>query len=301
MGNDRNQIRRFREKKGMSQRQLAAVVGTSQQQIQRYETGSPVKLAMAVDLARSLETTIEKLFPEGKRIVRKIKNKGRPGLHDDPEIDQELLSAGIEVDPCEWTARVLVRGGDPHRPVLYPITVADKDRVRHYLDWGYEGSVEAKIADEHATFFVFDAEDRTVAVNIEHLIFWQNCFDPPRIPFNTETKTENGENEEFTSAVNIYLAGTREPMTFPVEPDEEERQEDWDEGDFRNLLFTLDSKPEKDSFIRFTDVDGETAYFRIRDVAILEIAKDVTNPEPLENEEVADGERTETGGAERVH
>ena len=40
-----------------------------------------------------------------------------------------------------------------------------------------------------------------------------------------------------------------------------------------------------DSFISFTDEDGEVAHFRVRDIAIIEIAKDVTDAEPLEEDE----------------
>jgi len=59
----------------LNQRQLAAAVGTSQQQIQRLETGSPVKLNMAVELAKSLDTTLGELFPESKSVLQKISKK----------------------------------------------------------------------------------------------------------------------------------------------------------------------------------------------------------------------------------
>jgi transcriptional regulator with XRE-family HTH domain len=286
MGDYKNRIRQFRGKSKLSQRQLAAAVGTSQQQIQRYETGSAVKFHMAVALANQLKTTLDKLFPESKSVVRKISTKKDPQeTLLDPEVDKSLLEAGIEVDPCEWTARVIVRGGDLQNPHLYPISVHDKNRVRHYLEWGYEGSVEAKQSDESARFFVFDGGDRTVAVNIDHLVFWQNCWDPPSMSPSTAQKNddEDRETEEFSHKVCIFLNGNKEPMKFPVESDDEEPENlDEDEGEFRNLVFMLDSNPEKDSFINFTDEDGEVVNLRVRDIAIIEIARDVTDPEPLE-------------------
>jgi hypothetical protein len=51
------------------------------------------------------------------------------------------------------------------------------------------------------------------------------------------------------------------------------------------ILSTLDSNPEKDSFISFTDEDGELVHLRVRDIAILEVAKNVTDPESLEGPE----------------
>jgi len=293
MGDYRNRLRQFRENKGVSQRQLAATVGTSQQQIQRYETGSPVKLNMAVALAKGLDTTLDKLFPESRSSLKKLSSKVDPSQAlSDPEIEKGLLEAGIQLDPYEWTARVVVRGGDPQQPRLYPFSVSDRNRVNHYLDWGYQGSVEAKQADEDAKFFLFDAGDRTVAVNMDHLIFWQSLWDRPGPAHPTSTAQRNkedgdeGEEFSFSYSVNIFLAGIREPMSLQVEPDEEEPDDpECDEGDFRNLLITLDSSPEKDSFISFTDEDGEVAHFRVRDIAIIEIAKDVTGAEPLEEDQ----------------
>jgi transcriptional regulator with XRE-family HTH domain len=295
MGDYRNRIRHFRQKNNLSQRQLAVAVGTSQQQIQRYETESPVEFHMAVTLANILKTPLAKLFPESKAIVQKISNERDPReVLSDPEINKGFLKAGIEVDPCVWTARVVVRGGDPQRPRLYPIHVHDKDRVGHYLEWGYQGSVEAKQSDEEARFFVFDAGDRTVAVNMDHLILWQNCWDPPRMetmdpPAHRNNESEDSaEDEEFSCVIHVYLADYNEPLKFDVDADDEQRENlDEDEGEFRDLLFTLDSEPEKDSFISFTDQDGETVHLRVRDIAMLEIAKDVTDPEPLEENEVS--------------
>jgi transcriptional regulator with XRE-family HTH domain len=245
MGDYKNQIRRFRERNGLSQRKLAAEVGTSQQQIQRYETGSPVKFHMAIALAKSLNTTLAKLFPQSRSVVQKISSEreNREVLLD-PEVDRGLLQAGIEVDPCEWTARVIVRGGDTQHPLLYPIHVWDKNRIRHYLDWGYQESVEAKQSDEDARFFVFDAGDRTVAVNMDHLIFWQNCWDSPNMMPPTTTvridneEDEEGDQEEFSYAVSVYIAGTKEPIKFDVDPDEEQPEDsEDDEGEFRDLIY----------------------------------------------------------------
>ena len=292
MGDYRNEIRRVREKTGMSQRELAAAVGTSQQQIQRYETGSAVKLHIAVGLAEILGTTVDRLFPESKQVVRKIRRKGpsglRQGLSDDDEISKGLLEAGIEVDPCQWTARIVIRGGDPQRPMLYSIGVRDKDRVNLYLEWGCKDSVEAKRSDENARFFVFDSKDRTVAVNIDHVAFWQNIFDLSMEINDTDSEqgdqTAKPEKPEPAVGISVYWAGIREPVSFDVDADVERGEdEDGDEGQCRNLLLTLETEPEKDSFLSFTDVDGEVAYLRVGDVAILEVARSVTDPEPLED------------------
>jgi transcriptional regulator with XRE-family HTH domain len=275
MGDYKNQIRRFREKKGMTQRQLAAAVGTSQQQIQRWETGSPVKLNVAADLAASLETTVEKLFPDSARVAAKAIQDVNYRMKK--ETEEELLEAGIETDPSHWTARVLMRGGDPNDPMLFHINVNDKNRVvRYYLN---APLTLAERDAENAQFFVFDAGDRTVAINMEHVIFWQNLFDPG-IGIIEEEETEE------VPGVNVYLAGIREPMEFAV--DQDVVKDDEEEGRFRLLLCDLDSNPEKDSFISFMDEDGEFAHFHVGEIAVIEVAKWVTDPTPLEQQENED-------------
>jgi transcriptional regulator with XRE-family HTH domain len=301
MGDYKNQLRKFRKNRGLNQRELAAAIGTSQQRVRRYENGSPLKLATAIELAKSLDTTVAQLFPASRSVVQNLSEKGSPRSLDDPEIEQALLEAGIELDPREWTARIVVRGGDPQSPRLYHISVSTKQRSAYFFDWDCPGWRQAKLADESATFFVFDAGDRRVAVNLDHLLFWQNCFDIPSLESTSTKSSENGEElEEFSSKVDVYLAGARDPMTFGVDPEEQDAEcsdpdaevSDFDdEGDCRNLLFMLDNTPEKDRFIGFTDEDGEVTHFHVRDIAIIEVAKDVTDPEPLEEDEGDEAEK----------
>lgn len=170
-----------------------------------------------------------------------------------------------------WWARVIMRGGDPKRPMVYSISEKDKERLLRFLD---PDDVEPhdRQSDTSATFFVFDAGDREVAINMEHLVFSQILFDR-----RTRVETEPG----FHGSVDVYLAGMKDPVEFEVPDDGEEGEDDDDEGQFRQLLCALDSNPEKDRYVTFEDIDGEDAYFRVREIAILEVAKSVINPQPL--------------------
>jgi len=68
----RNNIRKFRRELGLSQRELAEAVGTSQQQIQRIENGlHRVDLVTATQICVKLNKTIEETFPELKLIDKK--------------------------------------------------------------------------------------------------------------------------------------------------------------------------------------------------------------------------------------
>ncbi len=61
-----NRIREFREKAGLSQRELAAAVGCSAGYIAQLETSDDKRpgIDIARALARALKTTDAKLFPE---------------------------------------------------------------------------------------------------------------------------------------------------------------------------------------------------------------------------------------------
>jgi hypothetical protein len=168
-----------------------------------------------------------------------------------------------------------VRGGDPQNPKLYQISAEDKDRAVYHLQNNENepsSGFAADKAENAENFFLFETGDRHVAVNMNHVIFWQNCFDDNAC----DTDSPSG----FNSYVNVYLAGKEAPMQFGVDEDEEADEEnDEDEGQFRLLLGNLDSGLDRNSFISFNDSDGEETFMQVKDIAILEVAKDVTNPD----------------------
>ncbi len=59
----KNKIAEFRKAKGLTQRQLAYLLDTMYQVIQRYELGTRTPTVdTAIRLARALNTTVEELF-----------------------------------------------------------------------------------------------------------------------------------------------------------------------------------------------------------------------------------------------
>lgn len=269
-----NKIRELRLKKGWSQKKLAKAVGTSQQQIQRFETGAPVKLQMAGVLAEALGVSVPTVFPGSRLGLERVLRKGSIAeAYTNEEIEDSLLNAGIESDPVFWTARVLLRGADPAKDIrFYKIGVADRKRVdRHYLG----------IGNQPPGFFHFESEDKVVLVNMDHVVFWQNCWDPPTIV--------EQEKEPFCG-LDVYFAGKKEALCFGVEPDgpapESPDGEDED-GQFRWLTMHLEAGLDKDDFIDFEDEDGEVAHLRVGDIAVIEMARYLTHPELLDDIEEA--------------
>ncbi len=289
-----NQIRKYRKKRGMSQRQLAEAAKTSQQQIQRFEGGAPVKLNLAAAIAEALHAPLATVFPGSKKPLEMIVEKGDVGeALTNPDIENALLSAGIEADPSVWTVKVLVRG---HETKFYRIGVAEKNRAFDLL-------ANRSTCDEDCNrFMVFESEAKTVAINLNHVVFWQNLFDPAG-----SMSTPDEQDSDEGCMVTFYMANQKEPLEFSVEPDEPEPtnlEEELDEGVFRSLLTDCDMGIDQNAFVTFMDEDGEYAFLKASDIAILEVSKPVTHYEFYEDESDEDEEDNQldeaTAGGEEV-
>jgi transcriptional regulator with XRE-family HTH domain len=145
-----NRILARRKELGLSQRELAKAAGTSQQQVQRIETGvQTARLDLAARIAASLSTSLTDLFPKlpAKRVGKR--QKAPKGI--DPQLSEEkFLAAGIDPDPRHWTIKV---GFEDGREFFYRVSGTDKERISSII-W-------------NATFdfIVFDTRDRRVAIN----------------------------------------------------------------------------------------------------------------------------------------
>jgi transcriptional regulator with XRE-family HTH domain len=266
-----NRVKLYRQKNKWSQRQLAEAAGTSQQQIQRIEYGSPVKLNLAVAIAEALHVPLSVMFLSSKAALDRFAKEGRAAVQSE-EAENSLLRSGIEVDPMFWTAKVLVRG---HEVKDYPIGVADARRAEEIIS----NDSNSRRPEDTTRFFVFSSDDREVAINLDHLIFWHNCFDSPRI----DTQTDRDEFHH----VNVYFAGIQKPFLFDVDPDEtffaNPKDKD-EEGQFRGILFGLELGMGKGEFIGFEDADAEVAHIKVDEIAILEVAKTVINPQSADED-----------------
>ena len=253
----KNRIRKFREKKGLSQRQLAQLLGTSQQQIQRYEVGnSPVRMDIAMHLTAVLGVGANELFPGIRAPFAKLRKQG--GVPNRADVDKALRAGGVETDPTLWTVDMTLRGGMRRH---YRISVADKDRLKRDLQ---TLSFDEK---DDSPFFWFESTDYSVTVNLEHVLACQILFD-----FHlSETETKM---EESSENVRVWLTPSAEPLTYRVEPNEERDEAGLlpFEADF---LVHLDGPVQVLRFVNFEDEDGETAYFQTKDIILVEAALEI--------------------------
>src|SRR5256885_6141524 len=236
-----NNIRKERHVRGLTQKQLASLVGTNQQQIQRIEVGEYVKLELALKICEALKRPIEKIFPSTKKAIARLKEKNQSNEQGlDSKVDQALDEAGIDCDPAHWTVRFRLKNG---LDGMWYLSSKDKDRLA------------CNSQDTHKEFFCGASRNTEFAVSMRHLSFFQPCFDLGVID----------EAHDELGCVRVYLTDSATPFTFQVEPDEEFKQDEDDEGEFRNLLYSLDlmeTNSDEDPVLSFTDADGERAFFR---------------------------------------
>jgi hypothetical protein len=178
----------------------------------------------------------------------------------DSEFGEEMARAAVDMDPFEWTFKYRLRGSATGS---LPISGTEKDRL-----------FEAVQRCEIDSFVVFDSEGATIVLNMDHLIFCHFLFDSP-LTLHPE--------RELINEVKVFLGDSSEPLRFEVEADEHVMDNPDELGQFENLFFTAEhSAGETNVIFHFEDVDGEDAFFRASDTAMIQIPLWVLEPDLLE-------------------
>jgi hypothetical protein len=92
--------------------------------------------------------------------------------------------------------------------------------------------------------------------------------------------------------VAVFLSDAATPVELTVDADEGDPTDPEDEGRLRDLLFEIESSPESGDFVSVLDIDGEEAFFRVDDLALVSIPLRLLD-ERLD-QELADIEEEET-------
>lgn len=249
-----NNIRALRLKKGLTQRQLADLAGTSQQQVQRIESGfQAAKVDLARQLAHALQAPIRDLFPASVTVElpEDIAPLNKQAI--------ELAETGIDVDPRHYRFDVrMCRGA----ACDFDISSKDRARLRTVL----------KNRLDHY-FVVFDTPAERVALNLRELSFCQFLFDGGGSPATVIDYEDDGE------PLKVWLTDSTEPLTFDVEPDQVDDEDEDQAGEADNLsnifhyLEMYDGADDVSflSQVSFVDADGEEAIILNSHIALCTI------------------------------
>jgi len=254
----RNKIKEFRTLLLITQRELADRVGTSQQQIQRIETGKvAAKLGLAQAISAALKKPLSAVFPDSDNLVRKLRNQGS---HSDDELEN-IAANGIEMDSCIWTVKLWLRGQKDY--LLLPISPADKRRF-------YSHFQESAVADREL-FFVFDSEQHRYALNAREVICHQFLFDGI-----TPVPDDEGSNGSEGSYGNVHITMVNGGPVIELycEPEVSGDDEIDNVGPLNAFFDILELEPESTERYQLTDEDGEDAFIRIGSIAMVRVGID---------------------------
>ena len=275
-----NNVKKFRLEKNLTQRQLAEKVGTSQQQIQRIESGvQAARYDIAALICEALETPFEKIFPRASKALKQI-GKKESNIHkilQNDDMINSALDAGINIDQMLHTFKFLLKNGH--------MGYHEIDNKNKSILWKAVQQVSNK--DQ---FIVYDTNDETVILNINHVTFSQFLFDPQN---RTIDKDETNQEDESYNTIKFFTIASKEPLEFEVDPDETEPSDMDDEyGQLQGLIFDAEMAYDEESVFSFVDIDGERAFFRARDVSMVTIPLSLVNPKLFESE--VDGYREDS-------
>lgn len=272
----KNRVKQIRTKLKLSQRALAAAVGTSQQQIQRIETGAvAARLNLATKLSKALGEPVDRIFPGSGKVIEKLQAEFENSRYAPNKTYSELSEHGVEADPAIWHLKILLRGHEEE--LFFEIPPAERRRIYSMV----------QRETEALSFVVFDTESARIAINLGEMVYCHFLFDIG------EFRDEQEEDEK--TGVRIYFSGSTKCFEFTPEVDNPDPDDEGDEGDFGNLFWSLETGPERHERYRFTDVDGEDVFLRAGDIALLQVELPVVKPElldpdPAEEEDDEDAE-----------
>ena len=253
-----NKIKELRTQLSITQRELADMVGTSQQQIQRIETGKvAAKLGLAQAISAVLKKPLSAVFPDSDKLLKKLRNQGS---RSDDELEN-IAANGIEMDGCIWTVKLWLRGQQDY--LLLPISPADKRRFYSHF--------QESVVPDRELFFVFDSEQHRYALNAREVIFHQFLLDG----FTPVPDDEDSDGSEGSFGnVHITMVNGGPVIGLYCESEVSDDGEIDDIGQLNAIFDILESEPESTERYQLTDIDGEDAFIRIGSIAMVRIDLD---------------------------
>lgn len=258
----RNNLRKLRTAKGLTQAQLAKLAGLAQQQVQRAESGvHAVRIEVAAAIAAALGAALGEVFPEiSKHAPAMARRRNLNALQIKGDKTRTALEhAGMDVSPEYWITKVRLPGG---RDRMYPITSIDARRLEGVLTNARPG-----------VFFCFNSQDHIVCLRLAAAHYIEILWENARIGKAQELAAAQSSNED-SCKLRMYFADSSEPEVFDVEQDEPEEEdgEDLDRRPLTALAMELESWDHGEAWPYFIDDDGgEYVHFNPENLAAIEI------------------------------
>lgn len=248
-----NRIREFRKHLGMTQRSLAQAAGTSQQQIQRIESGvQDARFDLAVRICSSLQRPMGEVFPSTARALKATPTPTENAPHTlSDALYAALEDAGLDMDPRAWLFKFRLDGG-------YTGQLWVNGREKRRL-------LDAVRSPKDGEFIVFDTDTHRYAINPEHLIYGHFMFEA------ASTMAEGSVEEPiWPLRLALRIPDSADPVFFEVEGDAQSLADDPDSEEgiqLQNLFYYFNvGVTERMSF---ADQDGEKVVFNPKKVSMV--------------------------------
>lgn len=255
-----NNVRELRKAAQMTQAALAEAANTSQQQIQRIESGSQtVRLDVAQAIAKVLKVPLAKVFPAEAPPIDE-------SLDAFPEFQATVARlfkerANRRFDDSGLVHRILVslRGG---HSLEFPVSEFDSKRLRRLL---LDGNPDQG-------YLAFDSETHLIAINRRHITRAQTVFDRVDPSTDVETLVTSAGETTILDADNLVVLMATEPLPVKIGVDIDDGDLESDPpGHLAQLFYELEAGFHDSGFCSFQDIDDKSAFFAVDDVAAIAV------------------------------
>ena len=249
-----NRVRDLRKKAGLTQRALAQAAKTSQQQIQRIETGQTANVALALRISKALGSDLEFVFPAAQLPLRSLRKRGKAPWQID-ERDREysrLPDPGIDPDALDWRLLLTLRNG---ADIVLEVSGATSRRLRQLL---LDEPQPISLSD-------FVSGDRTIFLRLSDVVAVQML--------DITAQGRQVEREPCTDdQMRLWVTERASPLVYEVWPDEVDLSEatENDDAQLQNFLF-LASLPCQSQVLSFEDEDGDEVLVRAGSICMISI------------------------------
>ena len=257
-----NRIKEWRKRQGLTQSELALMVGTNQQSIQRFESGNQApRFDLAMALCEALKVPVHDVFPDAKGAAQNFKRLHSASSWADSEKAKKALEeAGFEMDPQIWYLTLYF---DRYS---FDLEVSGRERSRLW---------DVLQTSDDDSFVVTDTETTRFAFSRSEIQLWQFTFEPP-YPADDDVSPASVEQ---VNSVRIWLKSRDEPLVFPVEEDEVEGGDDGELGQMSHIFCLLEiAGRDQLGPLKFNDMDDEPVFFNANQLVAISCPLSVVDP-----------------------
>lgn len=252
----KNSIRKRRTAAGISVAELANRMGTSPQQIERWEEGQGIGLRVAEMMGRALQCDVHDLLPGLRRaMIRVVGEDAAVDANPSEAMQARLEAAGVDLRPAptRWHLSIKIKGRE--EAFDYQVDLLDAERVSAALATG--------TGDRFATFRTCDGT--TVGINARCVDVCRSKWSQPEAmeqagTFEVKAAAAVAEEDEDLPPMRVFQDGRAAPIQF------------LEAGGIDEVMPELAAySGDGASFVSIVDEEGERVMLRTGGLALVEV------------------------------